>query len=60
MKPLWTVEEIASALRAKTSMHGEVFGVSIDTRTLQPGDLFIAHLAQLIYTPNNGHELPLR
>ena len=42
MKPLWTVEEVASALRVKTSARGEMTGISIDTRLLQPCDLFIA------------------
>jgi UDP-N-acetylmuramoyl-tripeptide--D-alanyl-D-alanine ligase len=42
-EPLWTPDEIAAATRA--TPHGTVrpaTGASIDTRTLQPGDLFFA------------------
>lgn len=42
-EPLWTSEEIASATGGV--MAGEPFaatGVSIDTRSLEPGDLFVA------------------
>ena len=43
-EPLWTIEEIAAAL--ETDAPGcpafRWSGVSIDSRTLQPGDLFFA------------------
>jgi UDP-N-acetylmuramoyl-tripeptide--D-alanyl-D-alanine ligase len=42
-RPLWTPEELAETLGAPTvAMTQAVTGVSIDTRTLLPGDLFIA------------------
>ncbi len=41
--PLWRLDELQAALGAPTrSPAREVTGVSIDTRTLQPGDLFVA------------------
>jgi UDP-N-acetylmuramoyl-tripeptide--D-alanyl-D-alanine ligase len=42
-EPLWTSDEIVAATRGKLA--GKPFvatGVSIDTRTLEPGDLFVA------------------
>jgi UDP-N-acetylmuramoyl-tripeptide--D-alanyl-D-alanine ligase len=39
---LWSLKDIAAAVGAKLVAEGEVVGVSIDTRTLQPGDLFVA------------------
>jgi UDP-N-acetylmuramoyl-tripeptide--D-alanyl-D-alanine ligase len=42
-RPLWTPDELADALGPSTApMRGPATGVSIDTRTLQPGDLFVA------------------
>jgi UDP-N-acetylmuramoyl-tripeptide--D-alanyl-D-alanine ligase len=42
-RPLWTRDEIAAATRGWiTDGFGPVTGVSIDTRTLTPGDLFFA------------------
>jgi UDP-N-acetylmuramoyl-tripeptide--D-alanyl-D-alanine ligase len=41
-EPLWTAEEIASATGGEVQGSFAVTGVSIDTRTLQPGDLFVA------------------
>src|SRR5918997_1582627 len=42
-RPLWTRDEIAAATRGWiTDGFGPVTGVSIDTRTLAPGDLFFA------------------
>ncbi|MFO1101656.1 MAG: UDP-N-acetylmuramoylalanyl-D-glutamyl-2,6-diaminopimelate--D-alanyl-D-alanine ligase [Methylocystis sp.] len=43
-KPLWSGLALVGALRARASggLAREATGVSIDTRTLQPGDLFIA------------------
>jgi UDP-N-acetylmuramoyl-tripeptide--D-alanyl-D-alanine ligase len=40
--PLWTAPEIASATAGKTAGTWPVTGVSIDTRTLKTGDLFVA------------------
>ena len=40
--PLWTAEEIAAATGGAQAGDFAAEGVSIDTRTLQPGDLFIA------------------
>lgn len=51
-EPLWTAEEIAAATAGRRA--GAAFqasGVSIDTRTLEPGDLFVA-LAGV----RDGHE----
>ncbi|HEY4264484.1 MAG TPA: UDP-N-acetylmuramoylalanyl-D-glutamyl-2,6-diaminopimelate--D-alanyl-D-alanine ligase [Micropepsaceae bacterium] len=39
---LWTAEEAAAATGGKAPVNWSAFGVSIDTRTLQPGDLFLA------------------
>jgi UDP-N-acetylmuramoyl-tripeptide--D-alanyl-D-alanine ligase len=39
---LWSLKDIAAAVGAKAAGEGDVNGVSIDTRTLQPGDLFVA------------------
>ncbi len=42
-EPLWTFEEIAAALGAPAAASsGSVSGVSIDSRTLNAGDLFVA------------------
>ena len=43
-EPLWTGLALVGALRARASggLAREALGVSIDTRTLQPGDLFFA------------------
>ena len=52
---LWTRDEVLKALGGKARMQGgawEARGVSIDSRSLQPGDLFIA-----LEGPNkDGHE----
>jgi UDP-N-acetylmuramoyl-tripeptide--D-alanyl-D-alanine ligase len=51
-EPLWTSEQIAAATGGATAGEGfRVTGVSIDTRTLEPGDLFVA-LAGV----RDGHE----
>jgi UDP-N-acetylmuramoyl-tripeptide--D-alanyl-D-alanine ligase len=42
MQPLWTLKEIAQACGARSNADAAVNGISIDTRTLQPGDLFVA------------------
>ena len=42
-EPLWTAEEIARAVGGQVEGGGfSATGVSIDTRTLEPGDLFVA------------------
>ena len=48
---LWTSDEIAMATEGTVSLPFAVSGVSIDTRTVEPGDLFIA-LAGV----RDGHE----
>jgi UDP-N-acetylmuramoyl-tripeptide--D-alanyl-D-alanine ligase len=41
-EPLWTSEEIAAATAGKATAAFAATGVSIDTRTIEPGDLFVA------------------
>ncbi len=43
-EPLWTWADLITATggAAEGEAHGGITGVSIDTRTLQPGDLFVA------------------
>ncbi len=41
-EPLWSFEDIAAATGAALPGPGAANGVSIDSRTLQPGDLFVA------------------
>ena len=40
--PLWTAEEVVQATAGSTSRHFAATGVAIDSRTLAPGELFIA------------------
>ncbi|MBO6673884.1 MAG: UDP-N-acetylmuramoylalanyl-D-glutamyl-2,6-diaminopimelate--D-alanyl-D-alanine ligase [Rhizobiales bacterium] len=41
--PLWTIDEVLAAAHGSVRGEpGDVFGVSIDSRTVAPGDLFIA------------------
>lgn len=50
--PLWTADEAAKATHGDVTQDFIATGVSINTRTLQPGDLFIALLG-----PNvDGHD----
>ena len=42
MTPLWSADEAASATGGTSSRDWSAAGVSIDTRTLKPGDLFVA------------------
>ncbi len=44
MTPLWTIDAIASAMSAERSgmLPQSIFGLSIDTRTIAPGDAFFA------------------
>ena len=51
MSALWTLREIAQATGATVAHDGEVSGVSIDTRTLMAGELFVA-----IKDVRDGHE----
>lgn len=43
-RPLWTIDALASAMRAERSgpLRSAISGISIDTRTLLPGDAFFA------------------
>jgi UDP-N-acetylmuramoyl-tripeptide--D-alanyl-D-alanine ligase len=41
-EPLWTSREIAQATGGAEAAAFAAIGVSIDTRTLEPGDLFVA------------------
>ena len=41
-KPLWTWAELAAAVGAPAAAGPDLTGISIDTRTLRPGDLFVA------------------
>jgi UDP-N-acetylmuramoyl-tripeptide--D-alanyl-D-alanine ligase len=51
-EPLWTSDEIVQATGGRLSGAGfEATGVSIDTRTLEPGDLFVALAGQ-----RDGHD----
>ena len=40
--PLWTSEDAAAATGGHDEGQWEVHGISIDTRSIQPGDLFVA------------------
>ena len=40
--PIWTAEDLTLALSSRVAEHISAFGISIDTRTLRLGDLFIA------------------
>ncbi len=42
MSSLWTVKQAATAAGGSAAADVAITGVSIDTRTLQPGDLFVA------------------
>ncbi len=42
MTPLWTSTDAVAATGGETTVDWQASGVSIDTRTLQPGDLFVA------------------
>ena len=48
---LWTAAEAAQATGGRTSGDWSVSGVSIDTRTLKPGDLFVA-----LSAARDGHD----
>ena len=42
MHPLWTADDAAAATQGRATTGWQAGGVSIDSRTLQPGDLFVA------------------
>jgi UDP-N-acetylmuramoyl-tripeptide--D-alanyl-D-alanine ligase len=42
MSVLWTSGDAVAATGGATKKNWQATGVSIDTRTLQPGDLFVA------------------
>ncbi|WP_300376139.1 UDP-N-acetylmuramoyl-tripeptide--D-alanyl-D-alanine ligase [Henriciella sp.] len=50
-RPLWTSEEIAAATGGHVTTPFEATGVSIDTRSLEAGDLFVA-----LKDVRDGHE----
>ncbi|HRE59835.1 MAG TPA: UDP-N-acetylmuramoylalanyl-D-glutamyl-2,6-diaminopimelate--D-alanyl-D-alanine ligase [Micropepsaceae bacterium] len=52
MSILWTAEEAARATGGKIAGSWQAMGVSIDTRTLEPGDLFVA----LTGEARDGHQ----
>jgi UDP-N-acetylmuramoyl-tripeptide--D-alanyl-D-alanine ligase len=50
--PLWTAADAAAATKGKTSGAWSAYGVSIDSRSLEPGELYIA----LKGNTKDGHE----
>jgi UDP-N-acetylmuramoyl-tripeptide--D-alanyl-D-alanine ligase len=54
MSALWSVGELTASLGgpASAQMRSDVTGVSIDSRTLQPGDLFVAIRGEV----HDGHD----
>lgn len=48
---LWTAKDAAAATGGKAQGNWQVSGVSIDTRTIRPGDLFVA-----LKAARDGHE----
>ncbi|MHA1538618.1 MAG: UDP-N-acetylmuramoylalanyl-D-glutamyl-2,6-diaminopimelate--D-alanyl-D-alanine ligase [Alphaproteobacteria bacterium] len=51
-RPLWTSEEAEAATGGRSSEPWSATGVSIDTRTLEPGDLYIAIVGDSL----DGHD----
>jgi UDP-N-acetylmuramoyl-tripeptide--D-alanyl-D-alanine ligase len=51
MTPLWTADQIAAATGGSATGAFDATGISIDTRSLQPGDLFVALTAA-----RDGHD----
>ena len=49
--PLWTATEAAKATGGKATADWQASGVSIDTRTIRPGDLFVA-----LKAARDGHD----
>ncbi|HZV21511.1 MAG TPA: UDP-N-acetylmuramoylalanyl-D-glutamyl-2,6-diaminopimelate--D-alanyl-D-alanine ligase, partial [Hyphomicrobiales bacterium] len=54
--PLWTFEEIAAAVEIASPADGQASGVAIDSRTLKPGDAFVAIRGER----NDGHDFAER
>lgn len=52
MTPLWTETDAAEATRGRATRPFNASGVSIDTRSLSPGDLFVALRGE----NNDGHD----
>lgn len=52
MTPLWRTEDLVAALDGELRAPFAATGVSIDTRTLQPGDLFVA----IVGERGDGHD----
>jgi UDP-N-acetylmuramoyl-tripeptide--D-alanyl-D-alanine ligase len=52
MNPLWTPDDLAAATGGELTVPFAATGVSIDSRTLKPGELFIA----LVGERGDGHE----
>ncbi len=50
-EPLWTAHEIAAATDGKVTQDFSATGVSIDSRSIEPGDLFVA-----LTGARDGHE----
>jgi UDP-N-acetylmuramoyl-tripeptide--D-alanyl-D-alanine ligase len=50
-KPLWTSDEIAAATGGQATADFSATGVSIDSRSIEPGDLFVA-----LTGARDGHE----
>ena len=55
MSALWTAAQIGAATGAKVAPGVSVGGVSIDSRSLQPGDLFVA-----LKVERDGHDFDAR
>jgi len=51
MMPLWTGEELAAATGGRMTRAADITGLSIDSRTTRPGDLFVALVAD-----RDGHD----
>jgi UDP-N-acetylmuramoyl-tripeptide--D-alanyl-D-alanine ligase len=51
MHPLWTSDDAVATTGGRTMAPWQATGVSIDTRTIRPGDLFIA-----LQAARDGHE----
>ncbi|MCA0043078.1 UDP-N-acetylmuramoyl-tripeptide--D-alanyl-D-alanine ligase [Celeribacter litoreus] len=51
MSALWTTAEVAAATGGAATKDAEITGISIDTRTIQPGDLFVA-----LQAARDGHD----
>ena len=50
--PLWTADEVAAATGGRVGTPFQATGISIDSRTLRPGDLFVA----IVGDTSDGHD----